>query len=73
MRTDGQRRWRRTFAGIVTVTEARALSKTDARPHNQRKGSRRRRARTSARRQFMPPALRYVSPEERFLRRGPRG
>lgn len=72
LRTDGQRRWRKAFSGIVTVAEARRLSDIDARPHNLRKGARRRRAQAAARRQFMPPALRYVSPEVRFLREGPR-
>lgn len=73
MANDGPRDWRRAFRGIVTVAEARRLSDIDARPHNLHKGAKRRRAQAAARRQFMPPALRYVSPEVRFLREGPRG
>lgn len=61
LRTDGQRRWRKTFGGIVTVADARGLSEIDARTRNQRKGARRRRARAAARRQMMPAALRYDS------------
>jgi len=67
MLTAGQRRWRSAFRGIVTVAEARALSDIDARPHNLRKGARRRRARAAARRRMMPAHLRYTPPE------GPRG
>jgi hypothetical protein len=73
MLSKGQRRWRRAFRGIVTVAEGRRLSDIDARPHNQRKGAKRRRAQAAARRQMMPPKLRYVSPDVRFLREGPRG